>query len=419
MFERAYRQRLEADLTRWQTEGVITPSIGDAIRNSLAPLDSGINIAVVVAIVGGLLIAAAFLAFVAANWTEIARPLRFAILLAGIAGAYGVGGIFARAGRPILADLGASVGAIIYGAAIALVGQMYHLGGDFAAGMLLWALGALAAAALTGSRGALAVALVAGSLWSGAHTFDEADIPPLSFGLFWFFAAVLTLAWNSRVAAHLVAIAALAWWIDAAIGVPYSSATPLTVVGGAALMLGAGLLLDNASSGSLRAFGITLSTYGAFALAGVAVSAAALSNDVSEAVRGVPAWASGCGIAGTILALVAAALGRRVGPAIAGLAIALVVTVVVGLVQPRTGEPWLAYALELAAMLCLVVSGMLEGARPRVVAGWLGLAAVIASITWAVRGSLLRRSIFLAAAGAVAIVLAILLGRPFPRENRS
>jgi hypothetical protein len=55
-------------------------------------------------------------------------------------------------------------------------------------------------------------------------------------------------------------------------------------------------------------------------------------------------------------------------------------------------------------MLCFVVSGMLEDARPRVVAGWLGLAAVIASITWAVRGSLLRRSIFRGTAGAVAIV---------------
>jgi uncharacterized membrane protein len=419
MFERAYRQRLEDDLTRWQTEGVITPAIGDAIRGSLAPLGSGINIAVVVAILGGLLIAAAFLAFVAANWTEIARPLRFAILLAGIAAAYGVGGIFARAGRPILADLGASVGAIIFGAAIALVGQMYHLGGDFAAGMLLWAVGALAAAALTGSRGALAVALVAASLWSGARVFDEADIPPLSFGVFWSFAAALALAWNSRVAAHLVAIAALAWWIEAAIGVPYSSATPFTVAGGAALMLGAGLLLDNASSASLRAFGIALSTYGAFALAGVAVSAVALSNDVSEAFRSSPVWASGCGVVGSILAFVAAALGRRAGPAISGLAIVLVLIVVVGLVQPRAGEPWLAYALELAAMLCLVVSGMLDGARPRIVAGWLGLAAVIASITWAVRGSLLRRSIFLAAAGAVAIVLAVLLGRLVPKESRS
>src|SRR5260370_5925432 len=158
MFERAYRQRLEADVARWQAEGVITPATGKALRNSLPPLGAGINIPVVVGIVGGLLIAAAFLAFVAANWTEIPRVLRFAMLLAGIAVAYGIGAEFARTGRPVLADLAASVGAIIFGAAIALVGQMYHLGDDFAAGLLLWAGGALAAVALTGSRGPLAVA---------------------------------------------------------------------------------------------------------------------------------------------------------------------------------------------------------------------------------------------------------------------
>jgi uncharacterized membrane protein len=419
MFERAYRQRLETDLTRWQAEGVITPVIGDAIRNSLAPLGAGINIPVVVGILGGLLIAAAFLAFVASNWTEIARPFRFAILLAGIAGAYGVGAWFARAGRPILADLGAGVGAIIFGAAIALVGQMYHLGDDFAAGMLLWAAGALAAAALTGSRGALAVALVAGCLWSSARVFDASDIPHLPFVLFWLLGAGLALAWNSRVAAHLVALAALAWWITAAIGLPQSRIESAFIIAdGAALLLGAGLLFGNAPSDSLRGFGIVLSSYGAFALVATAALAAAISNDVHVAFTGPPAWAAGCGLVGMILTFAAAAVGRRAGPAFAGISIALVLVVVGGWAQPAADEPWLAYGLELVAMLCLVVSGLLDGARPRVVAGWLGLAAVIASITWAVKGSLLRRSIFLAAAGAVAIALAMLLGRLLPRESR-
>jgi uncharacterized membrane protein len=67
MFDRAYRQRLEADLARWETDGVVAPAAVAAIRGALPPLAPGINIAVVVAIVGGLLIAAAFLAFVAAH----------------------------------------------------------------------------------------------------------------------------------------------------------------------------------------------------------------------------------------------------------------------------------------------------------------------------------------------------------------
>ena len=67
-------------------------------------------------------------------------------------------------------------------------------------------------------------------------------------------------------------------------------------------------------------------------------------------------------------------------------------------------------------MLCLVVSGMLDDARPRLVAGWIGLAAMIAAITWAVKGSLLGRALFLAVAGVVAIGLASLLGRVVQKE---
>src|SRR5438067_166690 len=216
MFDRAYRQRLEADLARWQGDGVITPAVFAAIRNALPPLAPGVNIAVVVGIVGGLLIASAFLAFVAAHWMEIARLLRLAILLAGLVVAYGLGAWFARAGRTVLADLCAGVGSIIFGAGIALVGQMYHLGGDFAGGMLLWAIGALAAAALTGSRGALAVALTAASIWSCMRAIEASDAPHLSFLAVWLIAAGLALAWNSRVAAHLVALAALPWWLATA-----------------------------------------------------------------------------------------------------------------------------------------------------------------------------------------------------------
>ncbi|MBR0852221.1 DUF2157 domain-containing protein [Bradyrhizobium diazoefficiens] len=421
MLDRAYRQRLEADLLRWETDGVITPSAVAAIRGVLPPTASGINIPVVVGIVGGLLIAAAFLAFVAAHWTEIARLSRLAILAAGIAASHGLGAWFARSERAVLADLCASVGAIIFGAGIALVGQMYHLGGDFAGGMLLWAIGALCAAVLTGSRGALAVALAAASIWSCMRMIDSHDVMHLPFVAFWLLAGALALIWNSRVAAHLVAAAALPWWIATGIEIGLNDLAPCFVVAnGAALLLGGGLALAATPWQRIRDAGGVLSSYGAFLLAGVAALEVIASYDVvlTSATKPTlqPPWAIACGVAATIAALATGLLRGRTGTIFAGSAMALVLAAAVAWPLHRAGEPWLAYAALLCGMLCLVVSGMLDGNRPRLVAGWLGIAGVIAGITWAVRGSLLRRSAFLAAAGVVATAMAALLNRVLPRS---
>jgi uncharacterized membrane protein len=418
MHEAAYRQRLQADLTRWQAEGLLPAASADAIRASFRPAPEGITIATVVGIVGGLLIAAAFLAFIAANWTAIARPLRFAILLAGIVGAYGTGAVFAQLGRSHLADLSVAVGSIIFGAAIALTGQMYHLGGDFAAALLLWAAGALAAAALTGSRGALAVALAAGCVWSGMR-IEELSGPHPPFLVFWLIAAALALVWNAPVARHLVSVAAVAGAVMTAFAmVQGRQANPnFTFVAIVSFMLGAGLLLNALRHESVRAFGLALSTYGALALApGLAVA-------VLEALRvkamAFPLWISGTAVAAAVFAFAAAVAARRLGPAFAGIAIVLSLVVASALIPADIdNEPWVAYALALAAMLSLVVSGMLDDVRARVAAGWIGLAAIIAAITWVVRGSLLRRAVFLAIAGLVAVALAAGLGRLLGRERR-
>jgi uncharacterized membrane protein len=416
--DRAYRQRLEADLARWQADGLVSAATVDAIRGRLQPVSEGITIAAVVAIVGGLLIAAAFLAFIAANWTAIARPSRFGILLAGIVSAYAVGAWFDRDARPVLADLAVAVAAVIFGAAIALVGQMYHLGEDFAAGLLLWSAGALTAAVLTSSRGALAVALVAACLWSGARVFEMSDVH-LPFVGFWLIAALLAWAWNAPVARHLVAIAAVTWWVLCAIGVEEARTGNPTFAfcAGSALILGAGLALASHRSDALRAFGLTLSSYGAIAMA--IGAAAAVAGVLGYMDRGLPLWTIGCGFAGLVLAIIASPMSRRAGPALAALSIALALVVVSGWVKPPAyEEPWVVYAMALASMLCLVLSGMLDEVRPRVVAGWIGLAATIAAVTWAVKGSLLGRAAFLAAAGIVAVGLASVLGRLLPKERR-
>jgi uncharacterized membrane protein len=423
MFDKTYRQRLEADLAQWEADGVIAPAAAASIRSALPPLSPGISIAVVVAIVGGLLIAAAFLAFVAAHWMEIARLLRFAILLAGMVVAGGLGAWFASTGRTVLADLCASIGAIIFGAGIALVGQMYHLGDDFAGGMLLWSIGALAAALLTGSRGALAVGLVAACIWTCMRSYDAPNALHLPFVAVWLVAAGLAFAWHSRAAAHLVAIAALPWWIATALRFDFDGVQPsFMLADGAALLFGAGLAI--AALPSPRAFrlGAVLSICGAFSLAIVASLEVITVDDILRFRTGSapaqPLWAILCGVAGVVLAPASAGITKRAGEILAACAIGLVLLAAPIWPASTAGEPWFAYAALLCAMLCLVVSGVLDDVRPRIVAGWLGIAGIIAGITWAVKGSLLRRSAFLAAAGAITVAFATALNRALPRAER-
>ncbi|MCG2630033.1 DUF2157 domain-containing protein [Bradyrhizobium sp. WYCCWR 13023] len=423
MFDKAYRQRLEADLAQWEAEGVIAPAASASIRNALPPLSPGINIAVIVAIVGGLLIAAAFLAFVAAHWTEIARLLRFAILLAGMIVAGGLGAWFAATGRSVLADLCASIGAIVFGAGIALVGQMYHLGDDFAGGMLLWSIGAFATALLTGSRGALAVGLVAACFWTCMRVYDAPDVLHLPFLAVWLIAAAVAFAWNSRVAAHLVASAMLPWWVATSIRFDLDGMQPsFLLADGAALLFGAGLAIAAAPSPRAQRLGSVLSIYGAFSLAAVASLEVMTIDDIirfrTGTVPAQPHWAILCGVAGVVLALASAGVTRRAGEILVACAIGLVLVAAPIWPASAAGEPWFAYAALLCAMLCLVVSGVLDDVSPRIVAGWLGIAGVIAGITWAVKGSLLRRSAFLAAAGVIAVVFATALNRMLPRAGR-
>ncbi len=412
MFEKAYRQRLESDLAAWQRDGIVPPSVGDAIRARLGPVPQGVNIPTVVAILGALLIAAAFLTFVAANWELIPRPARFAVLLAGIAGSYALAILFDRGGRSYLADVCVTVGSIVFGASIALTGQMYHLGGDFAAGVLLWAGGAMLAAALTGSRGALAVTLSVACLWSGMR-IEELREPHFPFAIFWLIAFGLAVMWNSAPARHLVALAALAWWIMVSVHyVSIFNFDPLGITtAGGALMFGAGLAMANVGDERLRRFGATFSSYGVLAF--VVIIGFSIVGIVDTQLQHMPSWVMGCGIAGILCAAVAAIVGRSLGAAIAVVAIIIGIALeagTLGSIRPRE-QPFFAYALVLIAMLALVISGMLDGIRPRVVAGWIGLATALAAITWAIEGSLIARALFLALAGAVAVALAIGLGR--------
>ena len=187
------------------------------------------------------------------------------------------------------------------------------------------------------------------------------------------------------------------------------------------MLLGGALALASSPWPRLASAAAVLSTYGAFSLAAVTAWETATANEfLYDRTGGAspPPWAIACGALGAIAGLAVGVAKRQAGVAVAGVSIVLVLAATTIWIQPHAGEPWLMYALCLCAMVGLVASGMLDDARPRIVAGWLGVAGVIAAITWAVQGSLLGRSVFLAAAGAVAVALALALNRLLPRAER-
>lgn len=123
-----YRRRLEQDLDRWIEEGLVPQQSRAAIlADTNSP--SSLSAANALAVIGGLLLGAAVIAFVAANWGGIPRAVRFGMILTLFLGVSGAGA-WASRGRPLLANILLAVAALIYAAAIGLTGQIFDLAGD-------------------------------------------------------------------------------------------------------------------------------------------------------------------------------------------------------------------------------------------------------------------------------------------------
>src|SRR5262249_47329667 len=142
------------------------------------------------------------------------------------------------------------------------------------------------------------------------------------FVAFWLAGAALAVAWSSAAARHLVGVAALGWFVTIFIGsIDRSIGNPVApIIGGAALLMGLGLVLTRLHFDPLRALGLTLSTYAGFALA--LVLAPVGFDDIAFRLHEPPGWAGICGFAGVVLTFGVAAVSHRAGQAFAGQAFA-------------------------------------------------------------------------------------------------
>jgi uncharacterized membrane protein len=134
----------ERYLERWTKARLIEASTADRVRayETAQEKARGLKWPTVLAIaLGGLLLAAGVLLFVAAHWDTLSPAWRFTLVLIMVAVMH-VAGAIAATRFGILSTTLHAVGTICLGAGIFLTGQIFNLQEHWPGGVMLWALGA-------------------------------------------------------------------------------------------------------------------------------------------------------------------------------------------------------------------------------------------------------------------------------------
>ena len=136
---------LEKHLDRWTSAGVVDSATAARIRAfeaSQAPSER-LRWPVLLALgIGGVLLCAGVLLFVAAHWDELSPAWRFTLVLLMVA-AFPVAGALAADRFPALSTTFYAIGTVCTGAGIFLAAQIFNLQEHWPNGILLWAIGAL------------------------------------------------------------------------------------------------------------------------------------------------------------------------------------------------------------------------------------------------------------------------------------
>jgi len=119
----------------------------NAIGTEQAKEDTSKKTIHIIVTIAAVLVGAGIFSFIAANWVEMAKPIKIAIILIVMIIAYGAGW-YLKESLKLLKTGEALIllSSIIYGAGIFLVAQMFNIRANWPDGFILWMIGAIAIA---------------------------------------------------------------------------------------------------------------------------------------------------------------------------------------------------------------------------------------------------------------------------------
>ncbi len=168
-----FGKRLAQELTRWQKEGWVSAEGCQAILADVAARQPKMAWASVLALVGALLLGVGVITWFAAHWNEINKLMKLIIIFLALTGSHVAYGLcLTRSVLPKLAQGMAFLSVLFFGAAIMLIGQIYHIDAHFPNGIALWAAGGLLSAWLLGSQPAMVASIALAALWTWSEQFD-------------------------------------------------------------------------------------------------------------------------------------------------------------------------------------------------------------------------------------------------------
>lgn len=149
-----FRHQLRQEAEQWRAEELIDAALYDQLaeRYQFAELDTAARNRFVVILLGlgSILLGLGIITFVAANWQALSREARVVLLLSVFFGVNAAGFyLWRRPGNPSSHRLGQGLlllGALVLGANLALMSQLFHQSGLLYQLYLVWGLGVLAMA---------------------------------------------------------------------------------------------------------------------------------------------------------------------------------------------------------------------------------------------------------------------------------